>query len=84
MPVLHNGLLFYILFFLQVLYYNKYNKEVFVCKKNLDDVKKINPKSLYRKAKKMWNNHDPSTKTWGKLMNVKFEKTKTEGATNGR
>lgn len=48
-----------------------------------DDVKKINPKSLYRRAKKMWNNHDPSTKTWGKLMNVKFEKTKTEGATNG-
>jgi len=48
-----------------------------------ENVKKINPKALYRKAKKMWNAHHPATKTWGKGVSMKFEKTKTEGVTNG-
>lgn len=51
-----------------------------------DDIKKINPRTLYRRAKKMWNNHEPPTKTWGKGINLEHRlktKTKTEGVTNG-
>lgn len=45
--------------------------------------KEVNPKRLYRTAKKLWNEKHPSTKTWGKSLNIKFEKTKTEGVENG-
>jgi hypothetical protein len=48
-----------------------------------DFSKEIHPKRLYRKAKKMWNTNHPSTKTWGKSLPIKFEKTKTEGVENG-
>ena len=48
-----------------------------------EEVKQVNPRSLYRKAKKMWNEKHPATKTWGKGVSMKFEKTKTEGVTNG-
>jgi hypothetical protein len=44
-----------------------------------DEVKKVNPRSLYNHAKKMWNQHNPATKTWGKGISMNFEKTKTEG-----
>jgi hypothetical protein len=45
--------------------------------------KKVNPRRLYRKAKKMWNQNHPSTKTWGKNLGIKLDKTKTEGVKNG-
>jgi len=45
-----------------------------------ENQKKVNPRSLYRRAKSMWNRHDPATKTWGKLN---IEKSK-KGVTNGR
>lgn len=47
-----------------------------------EEVKKVNPRSLYRKAKKMWNENHPATQTWGKGISMKFEKTKTEGVIN--
>ena len=48
-----------------------------------DYAEKVNPKRLYRKAKKLWNEGHPSTKTWGKNLQMRMEKTKTEGVENG-
>jgi hypothetical protein len=48
-----------------------------------DFAKTVQPKRLYRKAKKMLNEHNPATKTWGKNLEVKIEKPKTEGVENG-
>jgi hypothetical protein len=47
-----------------------------------DYAKKVNPRRLYRKAKRMWNSHDPATKTWGKGLKMKFEKTTKQGVKN--
>lgn len=41
-----------------------------------DYAKKVNPKRLYRKAKRMWNKRDPMTKTWGKGLKMKLEMSK--------
>jgi len=49
-----------------------------------DFQKKFKPRTLYRKAKKMWNRNHPFTKTWGKGTSMKYEKIKIEGANNGR
>ena len=44
-----------------------------------EDKTKVDPKLLYRKAKRMWNRHDPVTKTWGKGFTMKFQKSNRKG-----
>ena len=50
-----------------------------------DFAKEVNPRRLYRRAKKLYKEGDPSVKTWGVKLDMKFEeeKTKTEGVENG-
>jgi len=38
------------------------------------DQTKLEPRKLHRRAKRMWSQHDPATKTWGKMSDVKLNK----------
>lgn len=46
------------------------------------EAEKMTPRSLYRKAKKMWLEKNPEVKNWGKPVTINSEKTKTEGVNN--
>jgi len=47
-----------------------------------DEDTKLQPRKLHRRAKRMWNQHDPSTKTWGKMSQVKMKGVRNDRRSN--